>query len=104
MTYRKALTFNDKEIAHEIMLNSSSPRKCKALGKAVKGFDEKVWNRYKEKVVEEGSYFKFTRATGYEADELKKNSSLPVKESWLKQARSIKSGASEFREIGRRKS
>jgi len=71
MMYRKALTFNDKEIAHEIMRNSS-PWKCKALGKAVKGFDEKVWDRHKVEVVEEGSYYKFTRGTGEEAEDLRK--------------------------------
>lgn len=70
--YRKALTFNDLKTAHEILLNSS-PRICKALGKTVKGFDDKVWDRYKRTVVEEGSYYKFTRGTGEEAEELRKN-------------------------------
>jgi predicted NAD-dependent protein-ADP-ribosyltransferase YbiA (DUF1768 family) len=46
MMYRKALTFSDKETAKEIML-TSSPRKCKTLGRATKGFDEKIWNKHK---------------------------------------------------------
>ncbi|TVY81866.1 N-glycosidase [Lachnellula suecica] len=72
MMYRKALTFSDYATAKEIMLNTS-PRTCKALGRATQGFDEKVWDKCKLQVVEEGSYLKFTQGVGEEAEELRQN-------------------------------
>lgn len=62
--YHKAVLFNDLPIAKEI-LETSNPKKQKALGRVVKGFDPKVWNANRERIVEEGSYFKFK----YGADE-----------------------------------
>jgi ribA/ribD-fused uncharacterized protein len=64
MMYHKAILFNDLPIAKEI-LETSIPKEQKALGRAVKGFDPEVWNANRERIVEEGSYFKFK----YGADE-----------------------------------
>jgi ribA/ribD-fused uncharacterized protein len=61
MMYHKALTFADTRIATQV-LHCSSARECKTLGQRVKGFDDKVWDRHKSRVVEEGSYYKFTRS------------------------------------------
>ena len=61
MMYHKAILFNDQEIADKIILESN-PRKQKALGRQVKGFDEKMWNKHREIVVEEGNWWKFTQA------------------------------------------
>ena len=40
-------------------MRESSPRKQKALGKKVKGFDNKTWNKEREGIVEEGNWWKF---------------------------------------------
>jgi ribA/ribD-fused uncharacterized protein len=58
MMYAKAVLFNDLPIASEI-LETTIPKQQKALGRAVKGFDQKVWNANRERIVEEGSYYKF---------------------------------------------
>jgi ribA/ribD-fused uncharacterized protein len=58
MMYSKAILFNDLPIATEI-LETTIPKEQKALGRAVKGFEPKVWNANRERIVEEGSYFKF---------------------------------------------
>ena len=60
MMYRKAILFNDGEIA-EMIMQESNPREQKALGRLVKGFDNKVWNRNREGIVEEGNWHKFTQ-------------------------------------------
>lgn len=46
--YSKAMLFEDKEIAVQI-LKSKSPKECKKLGRKVRGFDEKLWNEKREK-------------------------------------------------------
>lgn len=69
--YQKALTFNDTSTAYEI-IKTSSPRKCKALGRKVKGFDPAIWDPIKQSVVEKGSYFKYTQGIGDHAEELKR--------------------------------
>ena len=70
MMYHKALTFDDVDTAEEI-LRTSNPRKCKALGRATKGFDEKVWNKLRSQVVEQGSYLKYTRGVDADGEGLK---------------------------------
>ena len=61
MMYQKAAIFEDEEIAKQIML-APEPRKQKALGRKVKGFNHEVWDKEKEKVVEEGNWWKFTQS------------------------------------------
>ncbi|TVY58449.1 N-glycosidase [Lachnellula cervina] len=56
--------------AKEITLTSSL-RNCKSIGRATKGFDEKVWNKHGFQVVEEGSYSQYTRGIDPDAEELK---------------------------------
>ncbi|KAL9046939.1 MAG: hypothetical protein Q9214_000365 [Letrouitia sp. 1 TL-2023] len=58
MMYHKAMLFHDDEIAKEIML-TTSPKKQKALGRKVKGFDNATWNANRERIVEEGNWNKF---------------------------------------------
>ena len=58
--YRKAILFNDQEIADKVLLEPI-PSKQKALGRKVKGFDNKKWNEVREKIVEEGNWWKFTQ-------------------------------------------
>ena len=53
MMYHKAILFADTDIAAKI-LREPEPKKQKALGRKVKGFDRKVWDERKEDIVEEG--------------------------------------------------
>ena len=58
MMHQKALLFSDYKIASEIMCEMN-PKKTKALGRRVRNFDHDVWEQHKERIVEEGSYYKF---------------------------------------------
>lgn len=70
MMHQKAITFNDTEIASQI-LATSDPRKHKTLGSRVKGFTEKEWDRVKQGIVEDATYFKFTKGERESGEELK---------------------------------
>ena len=59
MMYQKALLFDDKEAAVEIMA-VSDPRKQKQLGRKVQNFDDDTWNAHRERIVEDGNWYKFT--------------------------------------------
>ena len=61
MMYRKAMVFNDTDAASEIM-QTKEPKKQKALGRKVKGFNADTWDKVKEQAVEDGNYFKFSRS------------------------------------------
>lgn len=58
MMYQKAKLFNDDVIAEKI-LSEPDPRKIKALGKEVMGFDSNVWDENKERLVYDGLKLKF---------------------------------------------
>lgn len=58
MMYHKGILFCDIEMAEKIMV-AKIPKKQKALGRKVKGFDEKVWKQHREKIVEEANWHKF---------------------------------------------
>lgn len=57
--YFKALLFSDAESAAKI-LTTKEPRKQQALGRKVKNFDNKIWEEHRERIVEEGNWWKFT--------------------------------------------
>lgn len=61
MMYQKALLFGDPETGAKI-LAAASPRKVKALGRAVSNFDEAVWVASRYRVVVDGNVAKFTLA------------------------------------------
>jgi len=61
MMFHKAMLFNDTLIANQIMLEPE-PRKQKALGRKVKGFEGKEWKGNRERIVEEGNWWKFTQS------------------------------------------
>jgi ribA/ribD-fused uncharacterized protein len=63
MMYHKALLFGDAESAAQIMA-TPIPAEQKALGRKVVGFDERVWKAHRERIVEEGNWWKFTNGTG----------------------------------------
>lgn len=58
MMATKARIFNDKDTYDKIM-NSTSPKEIKALGREVKNFDEKIWKKYRFEVVYRGNLAKF---------------------------------------------
>jgi ribA/ribD-fused uncharacterized protein len=59
MMYRKAMLFDDHETAKKI-LKTKEPAQRKALGRKVGGFTREKWDAHKEKIVEEGNWWKFT--------------------------------------------
>jgi ribA/ribD-fused uncharacterized protein len=60
MMYSKAMLFKDEEVANKI-LSKSNPRDQKALGRTVKNFDQKIWNKKKMTIVVRANYLKFTQ-------------------------------------------
>lgn len=58
--YQKAMLFNDFEIAEQI-LNETDVRKIKALGRKVEGFDNNLWDKYKEDFMFNACYAKFSQ-------------------------------------------
>lgn len=67
MMYGKALLFRDRATAAAI-LTSTTPGAQKKLGRQVRGFDERVWDREKERIVEEGNWCKFVFPVEEEED------------------------------------
>ncbi|MGN0114577.1 MAG: NADAR family protein [Acutalibacteraceae bacterium] len=66
MMAQKAMLFGDEEIFAEI-LNTSDPKKCKALGRKVKNFDKDIWNENKRTIVYNGNYEKFSQNEDFAA-------------------------------------
>jgi ribA/ribD-fused uncharacterized protein len=58
MMYRKAMIFEDRETANQI-LAASNPREQKSLGRKVKNFEPKFWDKHKFDIVLEGNFLKF---------------------------------------------
>eukprot|EP00731_Ephydatia_muelleri_P017973 Em0011g13a len=60
MMHQKARLFNDEEIAERIM-ETNDPRKHKALGRKVRGFNEVRWREQCLPIVREANKAKFTQ-------------------------------------------
>ena len=60
MMYEKAVCFHDKEIASQI-LKTEDVAEIKQLGRAVKKYDENVWNGMRQLIVYEGLMAKFSQ-------------------------------------------
>ena len=60
MMYAKAMLFGDRETAGRI-LKAKTPREQKAHGRHVQGFGEAVWQLFREGVVFDGSYAKYSQ-------------------------------------------
>lgn len=58
MMWCKAMLFRDTEMASRI-LQASTPNQHKSLGRIVKGFNSKVWDKYKLAIVHAGVLTKF---------------------------------------------
>jgi ribA/ribD-fused uncharacterized protein len=58
MMYAKALLFGDHDAAKRILI-AETPREQQAIGRTVQGFDESVWELFREGVVFAGNYARF---------------------------------------------
>jgi ribA/ribD-fused uncharacterized protein len=65
MMYNKALTFKDSDIGNSDVaariLGAKGSKNQKALGRLVKGFNDKTWDPVKCGIVQRGNYLKFTQ-------------------------------------------
>lgn len=66
MMFRKAVLFGDDACAERIV-RASSPSAAKALGRAVQGFEESVWEAHRTDIVVQGSYEKFAQSAELKA-------------------------------------
>lgn len=60
MMYSKAVCFNDKVIAAQI-LNTQDVAHIKELGRSVLGYNENIWNGMRQIIIYEGLLAKFTQ-------------------------------------------
>jgi hypothetical protein len=60
MMYQKAMLFNDKDIAYQILLTNNA-KEQKSLGRMVQNFDKAVWDKACLGIVYKGNYAKFTQ-------------------------------------------
>lgn len=60
MMAQKAKLFKDQNTLKCIM-HETDPKKIKKLGRDVKNFDEKIWNKNKYNIVYKGNYAKFSQ-------------------------------------------
>ena len=66
MQYHKARIFEDESTAAAI-LEEANPMAVRKLGRMVVGFDEDMWSRFREGVVEDGCFHKFSQHTDLQA-------------------------------------
>jgi ribA/ribD-fused uncharacterized protein len=62
MMYRKAALFGDAKSA-DLVLSTASPVKVRSLGRAVKPFDNDLWEQSRYEIVKEGNLAKFRSST-----------------------------------------
>ena len=58
MMAQKALLFNDDETFNKI-LNVGHPSDVKQMGREIKNFDKKIWDKKKFEIVKRGNIYKF---------------------------------------------
>ncbi|KAF2244501.1 DUF1768-domain-containing protein [Trematosphaeria pertusa] len=68
MMVQKARLFSDEAVAQK-MLATTDPKRHRALGREAKNFSQKTWDDHKRGIVEQGTYYKFTRSE--EAEKLR---------------------------------
>ena len=57
----KAKTFGDEEIAERIIKDGKDPKQAKTLGRKVKNYDDKVWDKKRYQVMVDANYLKYTK-------------------------------------------
>lgn len=80
MMYHKAVLFDDLEIAKEI-LRTNHPSDIKKLGRLVKGFNQRIWDENKYRIVLNGNLLKFTQNPGLKVELLETGNRILVEAS-----------------------
>jgi hypothetical protein len=57
----KAKTFGDEEIAEKILSKGKNPKTAKALGREVKNYDDKEWDKIRYDIMVTANYFKYSQ-------------------------------------------
>jgi ribA/ribD-fused uncharacterized protein len=60
MMYAKALLFGDRDAA-ALVLQAKTPREQQAIGRTVRGFDEADWVLFREGIVYQANYARFSQ-------------------------------------------
>ncbi|KAF2480228.1 hypothetical protein BDY17DRAFT_327201 [Neohortaea acidophila] len=60
MMFHKALLMGDAEVAGEV-LECQTPGEAKGLGRKVKNFQQTLWDKHCDDIVEQGQYLKFSQ-------------------------------------------
>ncbi len=89
MMYHKAMAFHDFQIAAEIM-QLSDPGQQKTKGRQIKGFNEETWTKIRERIVEEGNWWKFTAARDERQRQSLRTSLLRTGDKYLIEVSSIR--------------
>ncbi|KAL2062930.1 hypothetical protein VTL71DRAFT_6002 [Oculimacula yallundae] len=85
MMHQKAIVFEDEASAEKI-LASNVQTTIKALGRKIANFDDDIWSMYREKIVMDGTYLKFTQSDKKIAKESLKEKLLQTGERQLVEA------------------
>lgn len=65
MMWRKAILFEGPESkTASLIINARTPKDAKSLGRKVKNFNMRVWERNRKNIVYKGNYLKFTQNVG----------------------------------------
>lgn len=80
MMHQKAVLFKDDEIAESI-LAAEKPGQMKALGRGVRGFDEKTWGENRMQIVKRGNLAKFRQNTDIKTELLSTSGTTLVEAS-----------------------
>ena len=65
--WMKAITFGDETTALRILVEGDNPKKAKSLGREVKNYDDKEWDKVRYSIMVSANYFKYSQS-----EELKK--------------------------------
>ena len=60
MMAQKAILFNDNK-SLQLIMNTANPSEQKAIGRKVKNFKPKIWDKHKTQIIYNGNYAKFTQ-------------------------------------------
>ena len=59
--WAKAKTFGDTEAAEKILAVEDDPMECKKLGRSVKGYDDREWDKVRYQMMLEANYQRFSQ-------------------------------------------
>lgn len=59
--WMKAITFGDEKTAEKILKRGNNPKTAKALGREVKNYDDKQWDKIRYDIMVAANYFKYSQ-------------------------------------------